>query len=217
MSLRIQPRGGLHSSSLKRFPSMLRRDIRCITVAASTVSLFALVSEVRYRGGQNGATLTLARLARGTCDRFDPSRLPGSCHSLERTSSATIEYSEETGQGNDNTHCRTGTRGETWSTKCAAVSTMRCAPHDGQKPRHLDEKAAVDAQALQCNRWARHLSGGLTPDRAAFADAGRRTRFHEVIAYPNPPRPAFPDRTIYSIRCSSCYSPLANNLRFGSA
>jgi hypothetical protein len=32
--------------------------------------------------------------------------------------------------------------------------------------------------------------GGLTPDRAGFAPAGRRTGFHEVIAFFNPPRPA---------------------------
>lgn len=37
--------------------------------------------------------------------------------------------------------------------------------------------------------------GGLTPDRAGFAPAGRLTKFHEVIAYSNPPRPAFPGRT----------------------
>jgi len=37
--------------------------------------------------------------------------------------------------------------------------------------------------------------GGLTPGRAGFAPAGRRTKFHEVIAYFIPPRPAFPGRT----------------------
>ena len=29
--------------------------------------------------------------------------------------------------------------------------------------------------------------GGLTPDRAGFTPAGRRTGFHEVIAFFNPP------------------------------
>jgi len=29
--------------------------------------------------------------------------------------------------------------------------------------------------------------GGLTPDRTGFAPAGRRTGFHEVIAFFNPP------------------------------
>ena len=36
--------------------------------------------------------------------------------------------------------------------------------------------------------------GGLTPDRAGFAPAGRRTGFHEVIASFVPPRPALPGR-----------------------
>ena len=39
------------------------------------------------------------------------------------------------------THCRMGCLGNTWSTRCAALSTMRRAPQDGQKPRHLQENA----------------------------------------------------------------------------
>ena len=45
------------------------------------------------------------------------------------------------GQGNDTTHWRMATRGSTWSTRCAAVSTMRRAPHDGQNPRRLQLNA----------------------------------------------------------------------------
>ena len=37
--------------------------------------------------------------------------------------------------------------------------------------------------------------GGLTPGRAGFAPAGRQTKFHEVIAYSTPLRPACPGRT----------------------
>jgi hypothetical protein len=45
------------------------------------------------------------------------------------------------GMGKDNTHWRTGTWGLTLSTRCAAVCPMRLAPHEGQKPRRLQEKA----------------------------------------------------------------------------
>ena len=41
--------------------------------------------------------------------------------------------------GSDNTHCRTGTRGSTRSTRNAAVSAMRRPPHEGQNPRPLQE------------------------------------------------------------------------------
>jgi hypothetical protein len=41
--------------------------------------------------------------------------------------------------------------------------------------------------------------GGLTPGRAGFAPAGRQTKFHEVIAYSVPLRPACPGRTILTI------------------
>ena len=36
---------------------------------------------------------------------------------------------------------RTGTWGMTWSTRCAAACAMRRAPHEGQKPRRLQEKS----------------------------------------------------------------------------
>jgi hypothetical protein len=38
-------------------------------------------------------------------------------------------------KGTDSTYCHTGTSGNTWSTRLAAVSAMRRPPHDGQKPR----------------------------------------------------------------------------------
>ncbi len=41
--------------------------------------------------------------------------------------------------------------------------------------------------------------GGLTPGRAGFAPAGRQTKFHEVIAYSTPLRPACPGRTVPTI------------------
>ena len=44
--------------------------------------------------------------------------------------------------GSDKTHCRTGTCGMTWSTKCAAVCDMRRAPHEGRNPRRLQLKAS---------------------------------------------------------------------------
>lgn len=37
--------------------------------------------------------------------------------------------------GSVNTHCRTGTSGRTWSTRCAARSAIRHPPQLGQKPR----------------------------------------------------------------------------------
>ena len=39
------------------------------------------------------------------------------------------------------THWRTGTRGMTWSTRCAAVCDIRRAPHEGQNPRRLQQVA----------------------------------------------------------------------------
>ena len=48
----------------------------------------------------------------------------------------------QVGLSSDSTHCRTGTCGRTWSTRCAAVCAMRRAPHDGQNPRRLQLKAS---------------------------------------------------------------------------
>jgi hypothetical protein len=64
------------------------------------------------------------------------------------------------GIGNESTHWRTGTRGMTQSTRCAAASAMRRAPQEGQNPRRLQEKAtsfscAQLAQRRRRNPWAR--------------------------------------------------------------
>ena len=66
----------------------------------------------------------------------------------------------EGGIGSDSTHWRTGTRGKTWSTQCAAVWAMRRAPHDGQKPRRLQLKATSlscpqSPQRRRRKPWAR--------------------------------------------------------------
>src|SRR2546428_4925975 len=43
--------------------------------------------------------------------------------------------------------------------------------------------------------------GGLTLGRAGFAPAGRRTKFHGVIASSIPLRPALPGRTVFPMAC----------------
>jgi hypothetical protein len=63
---------------------------------------------------------------------------PGLAHVFHQHAPAS---STRSGIGRDSTHCRTGTCGMTWSTRCAAVCDMRRAPHDGQKPRRLQLKA----------------------------------------------------------------------------
>ena len=54
----------------------------------------------------------------------------------------------------ENTHCRTGTSGSTWSTRCAARSAIRRPPQLGQKPRPLHENATrrSEWQVSQRNR-----------------------------------------------------------------
>jgi hypothetical protein len=52
------------------------------------------------------------------------------------------QLAKRSGIGSDNTHCRTGTCGITWSPRWAAVCDMRRAPHDGQNPRRLQLKAS---------------------------------------------------------------------------
>ena len=61
--------------------------------------------------------------------------------------------------------------------------------------------------------------GGLSPDRAGLAPAGRQTMFHEVIAYSTPHRPAFPGRTVDPIPplSSSCPRHRVARTPFGSA
>ena len=58
--------------------------------------------------------------------------------------------SEQEGQrlGKVSTHYRMGCFGRTGSTRCTALSTIRYAPHDGQKPRRLQEKASDCGVAL---------------------------------------------------------------------
>ena len=48
------------------------------------------------------------------------------------TSKGFAASSRRSGMGIDGTHWRTGTRGMTWSTRCAAVCDMSRAPQDGQ-------------------------------------------------------------------------------------
>jgi hypothetical protein len=45
--------------------------------------------------------------------------------------------------GTEITHCRTGTGGMTWSTRCAAVCAIRRPLQEGQTPRPLHEKATT--------------------------------------------------------------------------
>ncbi len=47
---------------------------------------------------------------------------------------ATAAFSKRSGHGKVSTHWRNGTWGRTWSTRWAAPSTMRGAPHEGQNP-----------------------------------------------------------------------------------
>ena len=47
------------------------------------------------------------------------------------------ENTKRSGQGNDTTHWRMGTRGRPWSTKWAALSTIRRAAYEGQNPLRL--------------------------------------------------------------------------------
>jgi hypothetical protein len=44
--------------------------------------------------------------------------------------------------GSDSVHCRIGTYGMTWSTRCAKVCEIRQAPHDGQDPQRVQLRAS---------------------------------------------------------------------------
>ena len=70
--------------------------------------------------------------------------------------------------GSDSTHWRTGTRGMTWSTRCAAVCAMRRAPHDGQKPRRLQLNATS-------------LSWPQSPQRSLRKPWARMAAFEEGV------------------------------------
>ena len=81
------------------------------------------------------------------------------------------------------------------------------------------EAAHPTAHTLTCLRFAGRVtetvarlatgSGGLTPGRAGFAPAGRRTKFHGVIASSIPLRPAVPGRTEIPI----CFSAARTRAR----
>lgn len=43
--------------------------------------------------------------------------------------------------GTDSKHWRTGSRGKTWSRRCAAVSAILLVVHEGHTPLPLQEKA----------------------------------------------------------------------------
>ncbi len=62
---------------------------------------------------------------------------------------------KRSGMGSDSTHWRTGTRGMTWSSRCAAVCDMRRAPHEGQNPRRLQ----LNATSLSCLQSAQRRRG----------------------------------------------------------
>ena len=73
------------------------------------------------------------------------------------TSTGCAANSRRSGMGSDSTHWRTGTRGMTWSTRCAALRDMRRAPHEGQNPRRLqlNTKSLSWAQSAQRRRRKR--------------------------------------------------------------
>ena len=50
-------------------------------------------------------------------------------------------------RGNESTHWRTGTQGNTWSTRCSAVPCILRVVHDGQIPRFLHENATSEILA----------------------------------------------------------------------
>lgn len=107
--------------------------------------------------GNTGSQPCAARQRRGQCPRH---------HRSTRVSSGgRAANSRRSGHGNDRTHWRTDTWGNTCSTSPAAVSTIRRAPHDGQNPRHLQLNAtryscrqpvhsAAWAEAVERGRWA---------------------------------------------------------------
>ena len=88
------------------------------------------------RARENGAgQLPLSHPSRSSSDDMPTmarSRVSGS---------GRFASSSATSQGNDNTYCRTGTAGNTRLIRCAEVFTIRRAPHDLRKPRHLQVKA----------------------------------------------------------------------------
>ena len=84
------------------------------------------------------------------------------------------------------------------------------------------EATKTTAHMLACLRFADPVtetvarlttgSGGLTPDRAGFAPAGRQTTFHGVIASSNPNRPAVPGRTEIPIRLDPLVTPASTTI-----
>jgi hypothetical protein len=82
---------------------------------------------------------------------------------------------------------------------------FRCSNALGIRNDKVFVAAWPTAHTFACLRFAERVAapvarlatdpGGLTLDRAGFAPAGRLPKFHEVIAYSIPPRPASPGRT----------------------
>src|SRR5690606_19148792 len=68
---------------------------------------------------------------------------------------------------NDSTHCLTGTRGMTRSTRIAAVSAMRLAPHEGHNPRRLHENATSFSCAHSLQRTRRKPCARMPHSRYA--------------------------------------------------
>ena len=63
---------------------------------------------------------------------------------------------------------------------------LRSSAQGRREEDRRDERSYWPSEPEGGGRLATGL-GGLTPDRAGFAPAGRRTGFHEVIAFFNPP------------------------------
>jgi hypothetical protein len=71
--------------------------------------------------------------------------------------------------GTDNTHWRNGWRGNTCSTRCAAVFTMRRVMHEGQTPRTLQENAIRKSwlhseHLARAKPWARIPQARIAPE-----------------------------------------------------
>ena len=86
---------------------------------------------------------------------------------------------------------------------------LQAIQHPGHPEWHSFRGTTATAHLLACLRIAERVTapvarlaiglGGLTPGRAGLAPAGRRTKFHGVIAPSIPLRPALPGRTEYPI------------------
>ncbi len=88
------------------------------------------------RGIGHGTALALSKagvkiaVAARSRDELDEKRVMTRCTTCSTgvTSLGCAASNRRSGMGNERTHWRTGTRGLTWSTRCAAVWAMRLAP-----------------------------------------------------------------------------------------